>query len=127
MKELRQKLYPLSGMISIGELSKKAKTKVVTIRYYESLNLLPDPRPRNSLRSRKYSESYVSRLLFIKKVRELGFSLKEVAEMIKWAEKRKKIPKKRLVKKVYGKMDFIDQKISELRTLKGELYKLIER
>ena len=125
MKELRKKIHPDSGPISIGKLSKKTNLKVVTIRYYESLKLLPDPRRKVSLKNRKYSEAYISRLVFIKKARALGFSLKEISEMIRWVEKRRKIPRKSLVKKVYAKMDLIKQKINQLRGLRRELYKLL--
>ena len=125
MKGLRKKIHPNSGLIPIGKLSKKTNLKVVTIRYYESLKLLPDPRRKASPKNRKYSEAYVSRLVFIKKARDLGFSLKEISEMIRWVEKEKKIPRKSLVKKVYAKMDIIEQKILQLRSLRRELYKLL--
>lgn len=125
MKELNKKIYPKSGMLSIGELAKKTQTQIVTIRYYESLKLFPDPRPKNSPRNRLYSDSYIPRLFFIKKARALNFSLNEIKEMIKWAEMKKKIPKKRLIKKVYSKMEIIDDRIGELRTLRKTLFKLI--
>ena len=99
----------------------------MTIRYYESLGFFPDPRPKSSARNRKYSSSYVKRLIFIKKASSLGFSLAEIKEMIGWVEKRKKIPKKRLVKKIYHKMDLISEKMSELRKLRKELYRVVER
>ena len=125
MKELSQKIYPKSGGLLIGELSKKTNTKVVTIRFYESLGFFPDPRYRASNKSRRYSSSYIDRLLFIKKARKLGFSLKEVLEMVKLSEKRKKIPKKRLAKKVYNKLDIIQKRMNDLRLLRKELQKII--
>ena len=125
MKKYYETIHPKSGMLSIGELAKKTSTTIVTIRYYESLGLFPDPRPQNSIRNRLYSDSYISRLIFIKKARELNFSLKEIKEMIRWVEKTKKIPKKRLVKNVYSQMNIIDDRIRELRILRKELFSLI--
>ena len=125
MKELKKKISPLSGMITIGELSLKTDLKIVTIRYYERLGLLPDPRPKDSLRNRMYSDSYVDRLFFIKKTRELGFSLGEVSDMIKWVEKRKKIPKKRLSKKIFHTLNIIDKQVRDLKALRKELYSLL--
>ena len=125
MKELRENIIPKSGMLSIGDLSERTGIKVVTIRYYEGLGLLPDPRSKKGSRSRLYSESYISRLVFIKKARSLGFSLSEVGEMIQWAEKRNSVVGKRSVKKIYSKMKTIDDKIRELRLLRKELFSLI--
>ena len=127
MKELQSECYPKSGIMPIGELSEKAKVKIVTIRYYERLGLIPDPRQRNSEENRKYSFSYIDRLLFIKKARILGFSLKEIKNMIRMVEKRQKIPKGRLAKKVYQTMDEIDEQMHSLRCLRRELYKLLTK
>ena len=124
MKEFK-KIYPKSGTLSIGELALKTGLKIVTIRYYESLGLFPNPRPRGSVRNRLYSASYIDRLIFIKKARQLGFSLDEVSDMIKWVEKKKKIPKKRLSKKIFHTLDFIDKQIRDLKTLKKALYSLL--
>ena len=127
MKELQTECYPKSGTLSIGKLSEKAKVKVVTVRYYERLGLIPDPRRKNSGESRKYSLSYVDRLVFIKKSRTLGFSLEEIKSMIWLAENCKKIPKGRLAKKIYQKMDEIDEQMRLLRILRKELYRLLTK
>ena len=86
---------------------------------------MPDPRGRNSLKNRKYSDAYIDRLLFIKKARNLGFSLAETGEMIRLLEKHRKISRKRLAQKVYQTMGEIEEQICSLRSLKKELYKLL--
>ncbi len=126
MKELREKIYPISGYIAIGDISKLTEVSVLTIRYYESLKLLPDPRPKGSIKTRRYSESYISRLIFIRKARELGFSLKEIKQMIKLSDNKKKLPKKRLSKKIHDKVDIINDKMVGLRKLKRELLNLVK-
>ena len=125
MKILSEEIYPKSGLIPIGKLAKKTRIKVVTIRYYESLKLLPDPRNRNSPQNRKYSTSYIPRLIFIRKARELGFSLKEIKGMIRLSDKRKKIPRKKLIQKITEKMDSIEDQIKDLKSLKRELRNLV--
>ena len=61
----------------IGALSKKAELKIETIRYYERESLLPNP-PRTSGGHRSYDEGHLKRLTFIRRSRELGFSMAEV-------------------------------------------------
>ena len=70
---------------------------------------------------------YIDRPLFIKKARILGFSLKEIKRMIRIVEKCKKIPRWRLVKKVYQTMGEIDEQMHSLRVLRRELYKLLTK
>lgn len=61
----------IDGPVSIGELAKAASTKVVTIRYYEQVGLLPPP-PRTPGNYRTYDRGHVSRLRFIRRCRDLG-------------------------------------------------------
>jgi DNA-binding transcriptional MerR regulator len=60
--------------ISIGELSRRTGVKVPTIRYYESVALMPAP-PRSEGKQRRYGKPEVSRLTFIRHARELGFEI----------------------------------------------------
>ena len=124
MRELNKKIYPKSGMMSIGELSERSQVNIMSIRHYERLGLLPDPRLQGSRRYRMYSASYVSRLMFIRKTRELGFSLSEIKKMIKWSEEKKRFSNKK-AKKIYKSIDLIEAQIVELRKLKRELKKLV--
>jgi len=61
-------------MISIGELSKRTKVKVPTIRYYEEMGLLSAPE-RTEGNQRCFDAAGLERLSFIKHARDLGFSI----------------------------------------------------
>lgn len=66
---------------TIGTLSKLTGCNIETIRYYERVGLLPDP-PRTEGGHRLYGEAQVKRLAFIRRSRELGFSIEEVRELL---------------------------------------------
>lgn len=68
--------------LTIGGLAKAANVHVETIRYYQRRGLLPEPaRPYGSIR--RYGTAEVSRLTFVKTAQRLGFSLNEVAELLR--------------------------------------------
>ena len=64
-----------SASLSIGELSRRTGVNIETIRYYERIGLLPAP-PRSQGRHRLYDELHRQRLVFIRRSRALGFSIK---------------------------------------------------
>lgn len=64
-----------------GSLANKTGVNAETIRYYEKAGLMPDP-PRTTGGHRLYDESLVRRLFFIRRCRELGFTLDEVRELL---------------------------------------------
>jgi DNA-binding transcriptional MerR regulator len=68
--------------LSIGELAKETGVKVVTIRYYEQIGVLPAPR-RTASNYRTYSEEHAQRLRFIRRCRDLGFSLDQVRDLFR--------------------------------------------
>ncbi|CAI3951592.1 DNA-binding transcriptional regulator [Commensalibacter communis] len=70
---------------SIGDLSKSTGTKVVTIRYYEKIGLLPEP-PRTEGGYRAYTKKHQETLFFIIRSRALGFSLIEIQNLLKLSE-----------------------------------------
>jgi MerR family mercuric resistance operon transcriptional regulator len=70
--------------IAIGELSRRTECNIETIRYYERIGLLPQPR-RSSGRFRRYEAQDVARLRFIRRARQLGFTLDEVRALIRVA------------------------------------------
>jgi Hg(II)-responsive transcriptional regulator len=67
--------------LTIGQLAKRARVNVETIRYYERHGLLPAPSRRAS-GYRQYSQDDVAYLRFIRRAKTLGFSLKEIAELL---------------------------------------------
>lgn len=66
---------------TIGYLSRQTAVKVTTIRYYESIGLMPDP-ARTESGQRVYDSVSVERLNFIRHARELGFSVEDIRELI---------------------------------------------
>ncbi len=67
--------------ITSSELAKRSAVNLETIRYYERQGLLPKP-PRSAAGYRLFSLAEVRRVRFIKRAQELGFSLKEIKELL---------------------------------------------
>lgn len=63
--------------LTIGVLSLRTGCKIETIRYYERIGILPAP-PRTEGGHRVYIEDHLKRLVFIRRSRELGFSLEDI-------------------------------------------------
>jgi len=70
-----------ANQMTIGRLAEQSRVNLETLRYYERLGLLPRP-PRSSSGYRLYPREAVERVRFIKQAQLLGFSLKEVAELL---------------------------------------------
>ena len=70
---------------SIGEMSKQTGCKVETIHYYEKIKILFEP-PRTPGGHRIYSLTDVKRLNFIRKCRNLGFTLEQVRELLRFID-----------------------------------------
>ena len=69
--------------ISIGELSRRTGCNIETVRYYERIGLLPKPSRRGTYRC--YDKEDVGRLAFVRRARELGFTLDEVRVLLRLA------------------------------------------
>jgi len=67
--------------LTVGQLARQAGVGVPTIRFYERRRLLPKP-PRRASGYRDYPADAVRRVRFIRHAQELGFSLREVAELL---------------------------------------------
>lgn len=67
--------------LKIGDLARETDTKVVTIRYYERIGLLPAPH-RDAGNYRNYDEHALERLRFVRRSRALGFSLDQVRDLL---------------------------------------------
>jgi len=67
---------------TIGVVSKKTGVNIETIRYYEKIGVMPKP-SRSTGGNRVYNEQQVKRLSFIRRSRELGFSLDEIRELLR--------------------------------------------
>ena len=83
-------------MFSIGELSKRTKVKVPTIRYYEEMGLLTEAE-RTSGNQRRYDKEGLERLSFIRHARDLGFSIEAISSPVSYTHLRAHETKANLV------------------------------
>ena len=75
----------MPDQLTIGPLSKRTQVNIETIRYYEREGLLPAP-PRSEGGYRLYGDEHLRRLVFIRRGRELGFSLDEVRDLLQMVD-----------------------------------------
>tara|TARA_R110002073_G_scaffold222830_3_gene383054 strand:+ start:772 stop:1194 length:423 start_codon:yes stop_codon:yes gene_type:complete len=75
------------GDFTIGALSRYSGVNIETIRYYEKVALMPPP-PRSDGGYRLYNDSHRRRLSFIRRSRELGFSLQEIRGLLRLVDDR---------------------------------------
>ncbi len=71
----------------IGEMSRRTQCKIETIRYYERIGVMPEP-ARTEGGHRLYTWDHLKRLQFIRRARELGFTLDEVRALLNLADMR---------------------------------------
>ncbi len=69
----------------IGAMSRETGVNIETIRYYERIALMPKP-DRTAGGNRQYTHDHLKRLAFIKRSRELGFSIDEIRAMLKMVD-----------------------------------------
>ncbi len=68
-------------VLTIGKVAQQTQCNIETIRYYERESLLPAPQ-RTSGGHRLYNEAAIKRLVFIRRSRELGFSMAEIRQLL---------------------------------------------
>lgn len=68
--------------VAIGEVSRLTGVNIETIRYYERIRMMPTP-PRTASGRRVYGTADLRRLVFIRRARELGFSLDEIRALLR--------------------------------------------
>jgi len=111
--------------MNIGEAAKRSGVPAKTIRYYESVGLVPAVM-RSDGNYRRYGESEVETLRFIARARSLGFSVEEVSRLLALYRDRKRASAE--VKRIAGAhIVEIDRKIDELRAMKKTLSHLVTR
>jgi len=105
--------------MQIGEVAKLTALSVDAIRFYERSSLLPKP-PRTAGRFRLYTDNEVARLSFIQKMQGLGFSLREIRQILDLRENCMD-PCKEVSLLVKTKLDAVRSKIRDLTKLEAEL------
>ena len=107
--------------LTIGELAGELQLNPKTIRYYEDVGLIPEPR-RSESGYRLYSRYELERLRLIKRAKLLGLSLAEIKELVAYAiDGHCNALEERLFSLVKAKLEEIDQKIDELVTFRDNL------
>ncbi len=106
-------------MVTIGGLSKQTGCNIETIRYYERIGLLPKP-PRTEGGHRLYEREQIKRLVFIRRSRELGFSLDEIRTLLRLVDGKRYTCQevKNLMEEHIGD---IKKKITDLKRLQKTL------
>ncbi|HEY3778327.1 MAG TPA: Cu(I)-responsive transcriptional regulator [Rhizomicrobium sp.] len=114
-----------NGIISIGEAASCSGVPPKTIRYYEEIGLIA-PAARLENRYRAYDETDVQTLRFIQRARSLGFSLKEVGELLALYRDRRRHARdvKRLA---LAHVTELDGKIAELTAIRNTIADLAQR
>jgi MerR family mercuric resistance operon transcriptional regulator len=111
----------MMNKITIGKLASMAGVGVETIRFYQRKELLREPVASGSMRT--YSEEDAQRVIFIKKVQELGFSLAEIKDLLE-LNTRPRSTCANVKQKTMAKIEEIEQKIEDLKKMKKVLKKL---
>jgi DNA-binding transcriptional MerR regulator len=108
--------------LTIGALSKETGVKVVTIRYYEKIGVLAAP-SRSASNYRVYGQQHARRLHFIRRCRDLGFSLAQILDFLRLSSEKSsscarvcRIAERHL-KDVEGKLADLERLASELRRI----------
>jgi MerR family mercuric resistance operon transcriptional regulator len=108
--------------LTTARLAHEGGVNVETIRYYERHGLLPKP-PRTHSGYRVFSDEAVTRLRFIKHAQDLGFSLKEIKELLALRVKPGSSCSD-VRQRAEAKITDVDQKIQHLQAIKGALVEL---
>jgi len=107
--------------LTIGKLARELHLNTKTIRYYEDIGLLPEPR-RSESGYRLYSTHEVERLRLVKRAKLLGLSLAEIKQLVEYViDGRCNALEHHLLTLVETKLGEIDQKVHELSIFRGEL------
>jgi MerR family copper efflux transcriptional regulator len=107
--------------IGIGTIAKRAGVSVDTVRYYERGGLLT-PRTRLASGYRRYGDLEVSRLRFIRRAQALGFTLKEIRDLLALSGRRDVARVKRTAQQ---KLADVEERIAALQLVRDGLAKLI--
>ncbi|MCA9215934.1 MAG: heavy metal-responsive transcriptional regulator [Planctomycetales bacterium] len=113
------------SLMRIGEVAKQTNVGIETIRYYEREGLLAEPQRKPS-GYRQYDVSVVARLQFIRRSKELGFTLAEIKELLGlWFDANTRCEHVR--QRAEQKIADIEGKVKSLHKMKRSLKKIIKQ
>jgi MerR family transcriptional regulator, copper efflux regulator len=115
---------PTVNLLTIGQVAKLAGVGIETIRFYEREGIIEEP-ARSDSGYRLYADEIVTRLRFIRRAQELGFSLKEISELMALRVN----PKENcsgVKKRAESKLEEIGRKISDLQRMRKILTEVTE-
>ena len=109
-------------MMTIGALARSAGVGVETVRFYERQGILPKP-ARSGSGYRQYGEDSARRIRFVRRAQELGFTLKEIGELLAM-NVGKGASCGQLGGRTEAKLEEIERKIRDLKKMKASLARL---
>lgn len=112
-----------TGHVAIGEAAQRSGVSARMVRHYEGLGLLPAV-ARTESGYRQYGEADIHTLRFIKRSRDLGFSMEEIAELVGlWNNRRRASSSvKRIAEKHLGELE---QRIADMQSMHNTLAHLV--
>jgi Cu(I)-responsive transcriptional regulator len=115
--------FASKSKVNISAAAERSGVSAKMIRYYESMGLI-EPADRRSNGYRDYGAHEVAMLQFVRRTRDLGFSLEEVAALLAlWRDRSRS---SRAVRKLAEKhLTDIDARIAEMRSVSRTLKKLV--
>lgn len=114
---------PIHPHLGIGAIATRAGVGIDTIRYYEREGLLPAPRRRAS-GYRDYDPGAVARLRFIRRAKDLGFSLEEIRQLLALSGDRAQ-GVKGVKQRAEARLQAVEQRLRELKRVQKGLRQLI--
>ena len=111
------------GGLTIGKFAAAEGVGVETVRFYQRRGLLPMPERRGPGGFREYSEADRWRLAFIRRARQLGFSLGEIGDLLGPAEARSTAD---IVRAAEARLEAVDRQLRELALLRCRLRRLVQ-
>lgn len=113
----------MSATMTIGRVAEAAGVNVETIRFYQRLGLLAEPtRPPRGVR--RYGGEFVSRLRFIKRAQQLGFSLAEIQRLLVLEDPQSCDTARTLAAE---KLSLVEARLADLARMRDVLRELVAR